>query len=109
MNRRISHLAIVIGLVFTFLCPAVLAETGKPGGYTKVISINLHNNKITVSDAAGKNVATYMLTPLTKVTVNGQPAKLSDLRRGMHVILSVIQGGKTADKIDATDSYSGQK
>ena len=109
MNRRISYLAIAIGVAFTFVCLSALAKEGKPGGYTKLISIDLPNSKITVSDAAGNNVATYALTPLTTVTVNGQPAKLRDLHRGMHVNLSVIQGGKTADKIDATGSSPGQK
>ncbi len=109
MNRRISYLAIAIGVVFAFVCLSAFAKEGKTGGYTKVLSISLPKNKITVCDAAGNNVVTYVLTPLTKVTLNGQPAKLNDLHRGIHVILSVIQGGKTADKIDATDSSSGQK
>jgi hypothetical protein len=43
------------------------------------------------------------VTQLTTVTINGQPARLSDLRRNMRVMLSVSHGGKTADKIDATD------
>ena len=112
MNRHISYLAIATGGVFIFVCSptlAKMAKEGKPGNEMKLVSIDLPNSKITVSDAAGKNVATYKLTSLTKVTVNGQPAKLSDLHRGMHVDLSVIQGGKTADKIDATDSSPGQK
>ena len=109
MNRHISYLAIAIGVAVTFACLPALAKEGKPGGYMKVVSVKLSDNKITISDAAGKNPVTYVLTPLTKVTVNGQPAKLGDLHRGMHVTLSVIQGGKTADKIDATDSSSGQK
>ncbi|MGD1020280.1 MAG: hypothetical protein ABSA12_13295 [Verrucomicrobiia bacterium] len=109
MNRRISYLAIAIGVAVTFVCQPALAKEGKPAGYMKVVSINLPDSKITISDATGKNPVTYALTPLTKVTLNGQPAKLRDLHRGMHVVLSVIQGGKTADKIDATDSSSGQK
>ena len=105
MNRRISYLAIAMGVVLTYPCSptlAKMAKAGKPGSEMKLVSIDLPNNKITVSDSAGENIVTYALTPLTKVTVNGQPAKLSDLRPNMHVSLSVIQGGKTADKIDAT-------
>jgi hypothetical protein len=44
------------------------------------------------------------VTPLTKVTVNKQSAKLADLTRGMHVIVTLGGGGKTADKIDATSA-----
>jgi hypothetical protein len=107
MNRRISYLVIATGVVFSLVCSPVSAKTGKPGNVLKLVSIDLTNSNITVSDAAGNNPATYALTPLTAVTVNGQPAKLSDLRRGMHVYLSVIQEGKTADKIDATGSSPG--
>jgi hypothetical protein len=104
MNRRVSHLASAIGVVLAVLCSPVLAKQGKPGGTMQLVSIDLSNGNITVSDAAGQNAATYALTAMTAVTINGQPAKLSDLRRGMHVYLSVSHGGKTADKIDATSS-----
>jgi len=97
-----------MGVVFTLVCSSAVAKEGKPGSEMKLVSVDLPNNKITVADAA-KNITTYTLTTLTKVTVNGQPAKLTDLHRGMHVNLSVIQGGKTADKIDAIDSPPGQK
>ncbi|MGD1017810.1 MAG: HEAT repeat domain-containing protein [Verrucomicrobiia bacterium] len=105
MNRRISCLAIAIGVVFTFVClpaSARIARGGNPGDVMRLVSIDLLNNQITVSDPAGNNNATYALTPLTAVTINGQLAKSSDLRPGMRVCLSVIQNGRTADKIDAT-------
>jgi hypothetical protein len=106
MNRRISYLVIAIGLVFTSICTLAVAKkakSGKPGSEMKLVSIDLPNNKITVSDPTGENITTLNVMQLTKVTLNGQPAKLSDLRPKMRVSLSVIQGGKTADKIDATD------
>jgi hypothetical protein len=102
MNRRISYLAIAMGLALTCLCPTTLAKQGKPGTEMKLVSIDVPNNKITVSDPNG-NITTVAVMQVTTVTVNGQPAKLSDLRRGMRVILSVSHGGKTADKIDATN------
>lgn len=105
MNRRISHLAIAMGIVLICLCAATFAKQGKPGTEMKLVSIDLPNNKITVSDPSG-NITTLAVMQVTKVTVNGQPAKLSDLRRGMRVILSVSHGGKTADKIDATNPPS---
>jgi hypothetical protein len=105
MNRRISYVAIAVGVVLTCLCPATFAKQGKPGSEMKLVSIDLPNNKITVSDPNG-NITTLAVMQVTTVTVNGQPAKLSDLRRGMHVVLSVSHGGKTADKIDATNPPS---
>jgi hypothetical protein len=101
MNRRISYLAIAVGVALNFLCPPAFAKQGKPGNEMKLVSISIPNSKITVSDPNG-NITTVAVMQVTTVTVNGQPAKLSDLRRGMSVILSVSQGGKVADKIDAT-------
>ena len=105
MNRRISCLVITIGVVFTSVCSpafAKKAKPGTPGSEMQLVSIDLNNNKLTVCDPAGKNISTLAVTQVTTVTVNGQPAKLSDLRPNMHVLLSVSHGGKTADKIDAT-------
>jgi len=103
MNRRISYLIIAIGVLFAPVCLSAFAKKGKPGSEMKLVSIDIPNNKITVSDPTGEDIRTLAVMQVTKVTLNGQPAKLSDLRRGMRVSLSVIQGGKTADKIDATD------
>ncbi len=103
MKRRISYLLIPITVAFAFVCPPAFAKKGKPGSEMKLISIDLPSNKITVSDPSGDDIRTLAVMQVTKVTLNGQPAKLSDLRKGMRVSLSVIQGGKTADKIDATD------
>ncbi len=91
-----------MGIVVTCLCPTTFAKQGKPGTEMKLVSIDVPNNKITVSDPSG-NITTLAVMQVTTVTVNGQPGKLSDLRRGMRVILSVSHGGKTADKIDATN------
>jgi hypothetical protein len=105
MNRGISCLAISLGVLLVFACPSAFArkaKAGKPGSEMHLVSIDLPNNKITVSDPSGKDINTLTVMQVTKVTINGQPAKLSDLRRGMHVLLSVSQGGKVADKIDVT-------
>ena len=103
MNRRISYLVIAIAIALTSVCLPAFAKKGKAGSEMKLVSIDIPNNKITVSNPDGKDITTLTVMQVTKVTINGRPAKLSDLRRGMNVNLSVIQGGKTADKIDATD------
>ena len=103
MNRRISYLAIAFGVALNFLCLPAFAKTGKSGNETKLVSIDVPNKKITVSDPNG-NITTLAVMQVTTVTIDGQPAKFTDLRRGMSVILSVSQGGRVADKIDATGS-----
>lgn len=105
MNRRISYLAISLGIVLVFVSPSAFAKkakSGKPGNEMHLVSVDLANNKITVSDPDGNNISTLDVMPVTTVTIDGQPAKLSDLRPKMHVLLSVSHGGKVADKIDAT-------
>lgn len=102
MNRRISYLVIAIAMVATILSPSVFAKKGKPGTEMMLVSVDIPNNKITVSDPSNKDITTLAVMQVTKITIDHQPAKLSDLKHGMHVILSVSQGGKVADKIDAT-------
>ena len=106
MSRRLFQIVTAAGFIFALSSPLALAKkrTGKPGDYIQVVSVDISSNKVTVADGAGKDTTTYDVTPLTKITVNRQPAKLSDLTRGMHVILTLAGGGKTADKIDATSA-----
>ena len=75
MNRRISYLAIAAGIVVISLCPATFAKQGKPGSEMKLVSIDVPNNKITVSDPNG-NITTVAVMQVTTVTVNGQPAQI---------------------------------
>jgi hypothetical protein len=98
-------LAIAMGAVFTLLCPPAFAKKEKPVPEMKLVSVDIPNSKIAASDSTG-NITTVAVMQVTVITVNGQPAKLSDLRHGMSVILSVSQGGRVADKIDATDPSS---
>jgi hypothetical protein len=95
-------------VLFIVLCPSAFSKQGKPGSEMKLVSIDVPNNKITVSDPANKDITTLAVMQVTKITINHQPAKLSDLRRGMQVNLAVSQGGKVADKIDATSSAAKQ-
>jgi hypothetical protein len=102
MNRRFSYLAIAIVVVFTVPCPPAFAKKDKAGTEMTLVSVDIPNNKITVSDPSNKDITTLTVMQVTKVTIDHQPAKLSDLKHGMRVNLSVSQGGKVADKIDAT-------
>ncbi|HTS17194.1 MAG TPA: hypothetical protein VMP11_06440 [Verrucomicrobiae bacterium] len=112
MNRRVVYWVIAVGILFTSVCVPVFArkaKEGKAGSEMKLVSVDLPNNKITVSNPNGEEVNTLSVMQVTKVTLDGQPAKLSDLRKGMRVMLSVSQGGKVADKIDATSPTVAKK
>ena len=102
MNRRISYLVIAVAALFMMAGPMAFARKGKPGNELRLVSIDVTNSKITVSDPSGKDINTLTVMHVTKITVDGQPGKLADLHKGMHVVLAVSQGGKVADKIDAT-------
>jgi hypothetical protein len=109
MSRRFYCLSFVVGVVLTFLSPLASARKAKnkPSDFIQVVSVDA--NKITVADQDDKNTTSYAVTPLTTVLVNGQPGKLSDLRKGMHVNLSLIEGGAAVDKIDASSAPPPQK
>ena len=64
---------------------------------------------ITVADNNGKNATAYTVTPVTVILVNDQPAKLADLKKGMHVDVSLIEGGKAVSKIDASSATPPKK
>lgn len=104
MSRRFYCLFFVVGLFLAFLSPLAFAKKAKnkPSDFIQVVSVD--TNKITVADQAGKDAATYAVIPLTAVIVDGQPGKLSDLHKGMHVNISLIEGGTAVGKIDATSS-----
>jgi len=47
-----------------------------------------------------RNVLTYTVTKFTQVFVNGKPAKLEEVQKGMRVSV-VSSDGKTATRVDA--------
>jgi len=107
MNRRFFQLILAIGLVSALVTPLALAKKAKSKSPGPIVltAIDADGKTITVADKQGKDPVTYSLTKLTKITLNGQPAKLSDLTKGMVVDVELSGGGKTADKIDATSPH----
>jgi hypothetical protein len=102
-------LFIGVGLILALLTPLAVAKKAraKPSDFLQLVSVD--SNKVTVADQAGKDAATYAVTQLTTVIVNGQPGKLSDLSKGMHISLSLIEGGKAVGKIDAASAPPPKK
>jgi hypothetical protein len=109
MSRRFYCLFFVVGFLFALLSPLAFAKKAKNKASDFIQVVSVDTNKITVADQDGKNASTYTVIPLTTVIVNGQPAKLSDLRKGMHVDISLIEGGEAVGKIDATSAPPPKK
>jgi hypothetical protein len=107
MNRRFFHLLAAIGIISVLITPVVLAKKAKSKSPGPIVltSIDPGGKSITVTDKQGKDPSTYTVTSLTKITLNGQPARLSDLSKGMTVDIELGGGGNVADKIDATSAH----
>ena len=111
MSRRLYCLFIAVGFILAFLSPRALAKKAKnkSGDFLQVTSVDSTGNTITVADNNGKNATTYAVTSVTVILVNEQPAKLADLKKGMHIDVSLIEGGKAVSKIDASSATPPKK
>ncbi len=111
MSRRLYSSLIAVGFILAFLSPRALAKKAKnkSGDFLQVTSVDSTGNTITVADNNGKNAATYAVTSVTVILVNDQPAKLADLKKGMRVDVSLIEGGKAVSKIDASSATPPKK
>lgn len=111
MSRRLYCLFIAVGFILAFLSPWAFAKKAKnkPGEFLQVVSADANASTITVADNNGKNATTYSVTSVTVILVNDQPAKLADLKKGMHVDVSLIEGGKAVSKIDASSATPSKK
>lgn len=74
----------------------------KPRVPDKVVSVNNDTKMITITEGVKKRLGKYEVTPLTKITVNGKPGKLSDIKKDMKVAV-VSTDGKTLSRLDAED------
>jgi hypothetical protein len=97
-----AHFA--IGLAFlcalVILGGPVLAQEKGNTHSGKIVSVQ--GNKITMVDDQGKNEHTHTLAADGKISLNGQDAKLSDLKPGMAVKVTTKDGDKnTAVRIEA--------
>lgn len=67
----------------------------------KVSAVDVANKTVAITDADG-TTKTYHVDSLTVITVNGQSAKLADLKAGMKVDLTVDASGTRLSRLDAT-------
>jgi len=104
MNRHAYRSFVAVGLILTLFSPLAFAKKakGKPGEFAQITSVDTKAGTVTVAGSDGKDATTYSVMPVTTITLDSQPAKLTDLRKGMHVDISIVEGGKAVSKIDAT-------
>jgi hypothetical protein len=74
---------------------ATQADTGD-----KIVAVHL--TSIIVSGASTHSSKEYKITAATKITVDGQPAKVSNLTTGMGVTVAPAADATVAATIDAT-------
>jgi hypothetical protein len=68
----------------------------------KVLSVNKETQMITITEGVKKRLGKYEVTPFTKITINGKPGKLSEIKKDMKVSV-VSTDGKTLSRLDAED------
>lgn len=68
---------------------------------------DIDTTRLTFEVISRKGVSNYTVTELTQFTVNGQPAKFDDLKKGMRV--SIVGDGKAVSRVDAKDCFAGPK
>ncbi|MCX7887784.1 MAG: hypothetical protein N3B01_11110 [Verrucomicrobiae bacterium] len=71
------------------------------------VDVGAHVIKV-ASGQINRTVTTYTVTAFTKIFVNGRPAKLEDIRKGMRVSV-VSSDGRTATRIDASEYLPGEE
>jgi hypothetical protein len=84
-----------VGMLFMVGQP-VLAAAMHEG-----IVVKAGNDKLTMSDADGKNEYTHNVTRTTVITCNGKECKLDDLKKGYTVKVTATDDQREAIKIEA--------
>jgi hypothetical protein len=78
-----------------------VGETAWAAAVHEGVVVRTANNKITMTDADGKNEHSHTVTAATEIFLDGKDAKLEDLKKGYSVIVTTSPDMKEATKIDA--------
>ncbi|MCG3148095.1 MAG: hypothetical protein PCFJNLEI_01537 [Verrucomicrobiae bacterium] len=100
--RSLFNTCLVVTMLVPLLAVAAPKEK-KPRPYVKVDSVSAADNTVTITDLDQSN-RTYVVDGFTKITVNGNAAKLNDVESGMKADISVAGGGKKLSRLEVTDS-----
>src|SRR5262245_796335 len=98
MNRVLPLFVAVLALVFWMGAPALADDKPHEG---KVVRAG--DGKLTMTDKDGKNEHTHAVAADAKITIDGQVAKLDELKRDFEVKVTTEKRGErtVATKIEA--------
>jgi hypothetical protein len=102
MNRRISltGLAILTLAVLSTRLPAADEAKTHEG-----IVVSASADKLVMTDNEGKKEHSHMVSTATKITLDGKPAKLADLKKGHFVKVTTTKLNEK-DVVTAIDARS---
>jgi Cu/Ag efflux protein CusF len=85
LRRTFALMAVVALAVFV---GTAFADEPKPGAHEGKV-VKVEPGKLTMSDKDGKNQHAHAIPATTKITLDGKPAKLEDLKPGNMVKVMV--------------------
>ena len=79
--------------------------------YIEVVSVDAAASTVTVEpkNSMSTEARTYKVTPATRITLNGRPAALADLKAGLQVHFHLLADGTTADELSASPAPRGSE
>jgi hypothetical protein len=92
MARVVVTVLLALAVVaFVATLPAVALQAQGQAHQGKVVSAA--DGKLIMTDKDGKNEHTHMIAANTKITLDGKPAKLAELKRGQNVTVTTSKEG----------------
>ena len=79
MDRRFLLLSLAALMLAVFATGVQAADETKSH---EGLIVSATADKLVMTDKEGKNEHSHMISAATKITLNGQPAKLADLKKG---------------------------
>lgn len=108
-------LALALLLALTMTLPAASSKPKKktptPPTDTRILveSVSASDNTVTIKDMSNSSTQTYKVDFATKITVNGNPGKLSDITSGLQVRDLVERDSQTLDSISVSPADPAPK
>ena len=107
MKRRLTLLAILT-LSLLILLPAEAGKRKTKGdgstdlALTTVTSVDLAHSRITLTIIDNKQAIIYQIPLGTALTINGEPAQLSQIKSGMYVVSYTEADAGTLSQLDVS-------
>ena len=93
---------LLVAAFFAFAPALAFAKKKDRSKYNddKIVSVDVAGNKVTLTEGKNDAGVTYTVNKFTAITIDGNPAKLTDLKKGMYADVQVGTGN-VATKIEA--------